>query len=494
MATIREEGKPKPVTNTEVLEKAEVVEVCVLCGGEGHVGKDCVEEVCILCCARGHVMDQCGDITVVDNDSDLEKPAIRLMKLDDLLGVGKDGDKNVLLDETTITLQAVPTTTENRSYKHYEEEVDEKFLRKMTRMFEKTTPPDVIALFKERYCGLCCIKFSCDKFAKKHYEGRGHESLIKKKTFRNRPMFWQMVFHALISREPKGATEEEIFEYIIDTFSAHVSDNRQQVRADMVSTIRDMVERFKNVVNCNGVYRLRDRKPGEAPKPVPTGLVEKKYEEGASKDQMSIRSGYFDLKRQYDMKRQEKGDCINSSSRNKDFERRVLDRSRDLKCELERDRSQRRRREDRSRNERDRSRDSSLRKRYRERRRSRDRSPRRSGYRYQSRSSHVRESSPTGLRSRRPVEVETYHEIVKPEAAVICPNILGSNPVNSKCFPQSQHVVAGYPSYAYPTPTIMNMVTPGMAESLSALLSGIMTATQTQQALTPPPTPEEFSQ
>jgi len=400
----------------------------------------------------------------------------------------------VSLEKTAITPKAVPTTTQNLSptSKLYEE-MDERFRRKMTRMFEKTTPPDVIALFKEKYCGLCCIKFSCEKFAKKHYEGRGHESLIRKKTFRNRPMGWQMVFHALISMEPNGATEEEIFEYILDTFSAHVSDDHQQVRADMVTTIKDMVERFKNVVNSNGVYRLRDRKPGEAPKPVPEGLVEKNYDERASKDQRSIRGSYSDSKRHpSDVKSQEKGEYMTLSSRNKDFGRSVPERSRDLKWELERDRSQRHQREEGRRKERDRSRDFSRRSRYRERSSSRGRSPRRSSRRHQSRSSHVRGSSPTDLvMSRRPGEVEMRHGVVKQEAAIIRPSIIGSNRVNSNCFPQSQQVVPGYPSYAYPT--LMSMTTPGMAESLSALLSGIMTATRAQQTLTPPPTPEEFS-
>merc|ERR1719186_1989184 len=34
--------------------KQEVAVTCVLCGQEGHMGKDCVEVGCILCFARGH--------------------------------------------------------------------------------------------------------------------------------------------------------------------------------------------------------------------------------------------------------------------------------------------------------------------------------------------------------------------------------------------------------------------------------------------------------
>ena len=42
-------------------------------------------------------------------------------------------------------------------------------------------------------------------------------------------------------------------------FSAHVSDDHQQVRANMVSTIKDMVERFKKVVNSNEIEGQKTR-------------------------------------------------------------------------------------------------------------------------------------------------------------------------------------------------------------------------------------------
>jgi len=376
MAGRREENNDPADVKVEVV-KDDLTDVCVLCEKEGHMGKDCKEIVCILCCSRGHLMEECGDIIEEDIDQDAkvrspadtpmsgskrEKPAIRLKNLTDLLEK-EGGSKLISLEEIVNTPQAVPTTVKEQPQVVSKAEV--KFQRSMIKMFEKTTPPDVIALFKQKYCGLCCIKFSCEKFAKKHYEGKGHESLIRKKTFRNRPMGWQMVFHALISVDPEGASEDEIFDYIIETFSAHISDDLKQVRAEMVATIKDMVERFHNVIESAGIYRLRDRKPCDAPKPVPEGLVEKKRSgEGAddtkpgsymqSSDQRRLGSRNYD------------GDIVKRSS---DFER-------DRRCRRERS-----------------SRGESYRGRsHRDRSRSRGRDQRRSSHRHRSRSSHRRRS------------------------------------------------------------------------------------------------------
>ena len=39
-------------------------------------------------------------------------------------------------------------------------------------------------MFKPGYCGLCCIKFSGDKFCWKHYTGKGHAGLLQRKSYR----------------------------------------------------------------------------------------------------------------------------------------------------------------------------------------------------------------------------------------------------------------------------------------------------------------------
>merc|ERR1719341_1901043 len=320
-------------------------------------------------------MDQCGDITVQDEEVDettsvsVERPpaTIRLKNLNDLLEM-KDGDKSVSLEESSPPV-APTTKDEHPQPSDYEEE--ERFHSSMVRKFSKTTPPDVIALFKQKYCGLCCIKFSCERFASKHYNGRGHDSLIRKKTFRNRPLFWQMVFHALISVEPRGATEEEIFQYILETFSAHLCDNPKQVRAEMITTIRDMVDRFHNVGKTEGVYRLRDRKPSDAPKPVPEGLVEKKKVGGNSmKDQKPISFGFSNFQRHLEEKKGRDRD-VRIRSGSKDLVR-DRDKSRDSRGVIDSDR--RHRVEERSGRGRDGDRDIRHRKSYRDRSNSRDRS------------------------------------------------------------------------------------------------------------------------
>jgi len=456
MAGGREENNDLADVKVEVV-KDDVTDVCVLCEKEGHMGKDCKEIVCILCCSRGHLMEECGDIIEEDIDEDAkmsdskrERPAIRLKNLTDLLEK-EGGSKLISLEEIVNTPQAVPTTVKEQHQVVSKEDV--KFHRSMIKMFEKTTPPDVIALFKQKYCGLCCIKFSCEKFAKKHYEGMGHESLIRKKTFRNRPMGWQMVFHALISVDPEGASEDEIFDYIIETFSAHISDDLKQVRADMVATIKDMVERFHNVIESAGIYRLRDRKPGDAPKPVPEGLVEKKKSgEGAddTKPGNYIQSSY--------QKR--------PGSRN--YDRDIVKRSSDF------DRDRRYRRERSSRGESDRGRS------HRDRSRSRGRDHRRSGHRHRSRSSHRRRSPA----ERRPVKSLNYK--AEPE---IIPNFVISKS-NRNCYaPANQQVLTYYQPYSLPT--FVTTASQGTAE-FSSLVAGFLSATQTQQVLTPPPTPEEF--
>jgi len=457
MAGGREENNDSADVKVEVV-KDDVTDVCVLCEKEGHMGKDCKEIVCILCCSRGHLMEECGDIIEEDIDEDAkmsdskrERPAIRLKNLTDLLEK-EGGSKLISLAEIVNTPQAVPTTVKEQHQVVSKEDV--KFHRSMIKMFEKTTPPDVIALFKQKYCGLCCIKFSCEKFAKKHYEGMGHESLIRKKTFRNRPMGWQMVFHALISVDPEGASEDEIFDYIIETFSAHISDDLKQVRADMVATIKDMVERFHNVIESAGIYRLRDRKPGDAPKPVPEGLVEKKKSgEGAddTKPGNYIQSSY--------QKR--------PGSRN--YDRDIVKRSSDF------DRDRRYRRERSSRGESDRGRS------HRDRSRSRGRDHRRSGHRHRSRSSHRRRSPA----ERRPVKSLNYK--AEPE---IIPNFVISKPNRNYCYaPANQQVLTYYQPYSLPT--FVTTASQGTAE-FSSLVAGFLSATQTQQVLTPPPTPEEF--
>merc|ERR1712096_421926 len=59
-----------------------------------------------------------------------------------------------------------------------------------------------------------------------------------------------------------------------------------------------MVERFHNVINVEGVFKLRDRKPSDAPKPVPDGLVEKsKYIGSFGKEKTLIKSGFSNFER-----------------------------------------------------------------------------------------------------------------------------------------------------------------------------------------------------
>ena len=402
-----EEVKGTSEIKAEIIND-DVTVVCVLCGQSGHMGKDCKEVVCILCCAKGHLMEECGDIIIEEsgggddvkahNDvmvgeptsgSTLHEPAtIRLKNLNDLLNNDGGGDGKVVSLEEATTPQAVPTTFQEKSRKVADDEDDKKFQILMTRMFGKTTPPDVIALFKQKYCGLCCIKFSCEKFAKKHYDGRGHEALIRKKTFRNRPMSWQMVFHALISVDPEGATEDEIFEYICETFSAHLGHDLERVRDEMVATIRDMVDRFHNVIESAGVYRLRDRRPGDAPKPVPNGLlVDKKKCEEVVGDLKPNNSRYSGYQRQVDSRHKDW-----DIRRNRSEEEKFRPRARDLREDLDRERRYRRERV--SRQERNRSRDG-RRQVYKERSRSRSRSRdyRRSSHRRRSRSRHRRINS-----------------------------------------------------------------------------------------------------
>jgi len=486
--------------------KQEVFVICVLCGQEGHIGKDCREVVCILCCARGHLMDQCGDITVQDEEaeettsvSELEKPTatIRLKNLNDLLQMK---GKSVSLEESSVA--AVPITKEDSEPPlGSDDDKEERFHKSMIRQFSQSTPPDVIALFKQKYCGLCCIKFSCERFASKHYNGRGHDSLIRKKTFRNRPLFWQMVFHALISVEPRGATEEEIFQYILETFSAHLCDNPKQVRAEMITTIRDMVDRFHNVVKTDGVYRLRDRKPSDAPKPVPEGLVEKKKVGGNSmKDQKPISFGFSNFQRHLEEKKGRDRD-VRIRSGSKDLVR-DRDKSRDSRGVIDSDR--RHRVEERSGRGRDGDRDIRHRKSYRDRSNSRDRSSRRSSRRQRSRSNHRRNSSHKGEKRRtsshsdstssslestksfRPAELPLPN--LKSEFPMFIPNSMSIPQASQNYFTSAPTVMNGY----HPFPTFMTLPAPGMSETLSSLFSGFLMASQPQQALTPPPTPEEL--
>ncbi len=67
-----------------------------------------------------------------------------------------------------------------------------------------------------------------------------------------------MIFHALISVDPAGRSRESIYEYIEDTFSAHLPNDRSRVRSNIDSTLQDMVECFQNVININltGIYKL----------------------------------------------------------------------------------------------------------------------------------------------------------------------------------------------------------------------------------------------
>jgi len=483
--------KEVPGVKTETVD--DVAVVCVLCGELGHMGKDCKEVVCILCCARGHLMEECGDIIIEESDVDIkvhdervgeptsgskpQKPAIRLKSLNDL--IDSDGDSKVVSLEEVTTPKAVPTTLEQKSRKVSDDD-DNKFQVSMTRMFGKMTPPDVIALFKRKYCGLCCIKFSCEKFAKKHYDGKGHESLIRKKTFRNRPMCWQMIFHALISVDPEGATEDDIFEYICETFSAHIVHDLEKVRDEMVATLGDMVGRFHNVVESGGVYRLRDRKPGDAPNPVPNGLVEKNKCVEVEGDLKPTNSRHSSYHRHVDSRLGDRDSGKNRSSiidqrKMVDYERA---RSRDLKEDLDRDR--RYRRDGKYRRERDRSRDGRV-KAYRERSRSRSRSTdyRRSSRRHRSRSRHERTDLAPPDRGSERFNVHRSTQ-VKTEPIIVPNHSLPQ--LNQDYYPPIQQVLAPYQPYFMTTPS----------ETFSSLFAGLLTAAQTPQGLTPPPTPEEF--
>ena len=103
-------------------------------------------------------------------------------------------------------------------------------------------------------------------------------------TFRNCPLPWQMVFHALISR-PEGARREQIKEFIEETFPGQLGT--REVARMVEITLEDMVGRFNNVIENRGIYKLRDRSPSEQPKPIPSGCnreerrVERRAREGS---------------------------------------------------------------------------------------------------------------------------------------------------------------------------------------------------------------------
>eukprot|EP00092_Neocalanus_flemingeri_P017395 GFUD01018816.1.p1 GENE.GFUD01018816.1~~GFUD01018816.1.p1 ORF type:complete len:522 (-),score=98.70 GFUD01018816.1:97-1662(-) len=505
----------------EDMVKQEVAVVCVLCGQEGHMGKDCVEVVCILCCSKGHLMDQCRDIVIVDDGaegnedpeentsvsvSEQEQPVIRLKNMNDLLR-RKDEQFSVSLKK----IANLPEISNNDARIQPEEE---QFHELMVSKFSKSTPSDVISLFKKKYCGLCCTKFSCEKFAWKHYHGRGHESLIRKKTFRNRPLFWQMVFHALISIEPRGATKDEIFDYILETFSAHISDDPKQVRAEMDKTIKDMVERFHNVVNVEGVHKLRDRNPTDAPKPVPEGLVEKnKY--GGSFEKKPLKAGFSNFERHLSVKLSKDREGIKREdgrwSRSEDLVRdgdgtmegRRVARNKERDINRRPHRSSRgddrvSDREDERKTQRGRITDEKYRKRHRERRSSsRDRSSRRtksrrSSNRERSRSNSNHSNSRSFKDSpSRPKSDAVLSGRLSPEMPVILASNSLAYPPTTQAFSTHNPVMASYSSYPYPT--YMSMTSPGLAETLSSLFSGYLMAPQgPHPLLTPPPTPEEF--
>merc|ERR1740128_427446 len=140
----------------------------------------------------------------------------------------------------------------------------------MLSLFHPHVPKEVIEMFKPGYCGLCCIKFSGDKFCWKHYTGKGHAGLLQRRTYRNRPLPWQMVFHALI-QEPEGASQQQIVSFVQARFPSQ-QDGRE-VAALVEATLGDMVNRFRNVVyeHASHLYRLRDRRPTDLPNPIPAG-------------------------------------------------------------------------------------------------------------------------------------------------------------------------------------------------------------------------------
>lgn len=129
--------------------------------------------------------------------------------------------------------------------------------RGSTMVARSEVPLEVIDMFKEEYCGLCCIKFSGPKFCWKHYTGRGHAGLLQRRTYRNRPLPWQMVFHALIQvrpapptatapQEPEGASQQQIVSFIQGRFPSQLEG--REVAALVEATLGDMVNRFRNVV------------------------------------------------------------------------------------------------------------------------------------------------------------------------------------------------------------------------------------------------------
>jgi len=74
-----------------------------------------------------------------------------------------------------------------------------------------------------------------------------------------------------ISVDPAGRSKPSIYDYIEDTFSAHLAKDRKLVRSNIDLTLQDMVERFQNVININltGVYKLKDRREGDPKRPPP---------------------------------------------------------------------------------------------------------------------------------------------------------------------------------------------------------------------------------
>merc|ERR1712096_466140 len=255
-----------------------------------------------------------------------------------------------------------------------------------------------------------------------------------------------------------------------------------------------MVERFHNVINVEGVFKLRDRKPSDAPKPVPDGLVEKsKYIGSFGKEKTLIKSGFSDFERHLSEKlkgregvKREDG---RDSRRDKDLERHG-DRERSERSERKRgcsgDRSHRRGEERRNYGGKDR--EEKCRKRRKERSSSSRRTKRlRSSHRDRSRSNKRNSSSskdsPTGKKSVYMPPASLSLEL----PVMFTSNSMTFSPV-TQAFSTPAPVMAGYPSNT--CPTYMTMPIPVMADSLASFYSGNLIAPQGHPALpTPPPTP-----
>jgi len=154
---------------------------------------------------------------------------------------------------------------------------EDSFQRNIKESFEKVLSTEMVEALTTKKCGLCNENFEELKWAHRHYTGYNHKGAIKsyiRGTFQIHPPYFKMVWEAILSKQPEGMTDVQIFVYVMQKFNVgeDIKKIEQFIQYGIERLVaNDYVCKEENIFKVVDPSRALDIKAGSARVPANKG-------------------------------------------------------------------------------------------------------------------------------------------------------------------------------------------------------------------------------